>query len=176
MSVTSGRDLAETLEAMPFQEFYEHEWRDVVGLGFVLTGSRWVAEDLAQDAFADAYRRWDRVSRMDIPGAWVRRVVANRSVSWFRRRAAERRALAKMGNPGPSAEIELDLESAELWAAVRTLPRRQQQAMALVYYAGMSIPETCRVMGCGQETARTHLKRGRRTLALRLGLKEDSDA
>ncbi len=35
-----------------FTEFYRREWRDVVGLGVVLTGNRWVAEDLAQEGDA----------------------------------------------------------------------------------------------------------------------------
>ena len=52
-----------------FTEFYRREWRDVVGLGFVLTGNRWIAEDLAQEGFAAACRDWDRVSDLDKPGA-----------------------------------------------------------------------------------------------------------
>jgi RNA polymerase sigma-70 factor (sigma-E family) len=159
-----------------FVEFYRHEWRDVVGLGFVLTGDRCVAEDLAQEGFAAAYRRWDCVGAMDKPGAWVRRVVANQSVSWFRRRGAERRALARVGNPRESSDIELDSQVAELWAAVRKLPRRQRQAIALVYFSGMSEKDASHVMGCGQETVRTHLKRGRQALATKLGIQEDSDA
>ncbi len=63
-----------------FTEFYRCQWRDVVGLGFVLTGDRWVAEELAQEGFAAACRKWDSVGAMDQPGAWVRRVVVNRSV------------------------------------------------------------------------------------------------
>ena len=159
-----------------FVEFYRHEWRDVVGLGFVLTGNRCVAEDLAQEGFAAAYRRWDDVAAMDKPGAWVRRVVVNQSVSWFRRRGAEGRALARVGNPRETSDIELDAQVAELWAAVRKLPRRQQQAIALVYFSGMSANDASHVMECGQETVATHLKRGRKALGVKLGIQEDSDA
>lgn len=116
--------------AASFVEFYRREWRDVVGLGFVLTGNRCVAEDSAQEGFAAAYRRWDQVAAMDKPGAWVRRVVVNQSMSWFRRRGAERRALARVGNPRESS-LDLDAQVTELWAAVRKLPRRQRQAIAL---------------------------------------------
>ncbi len=52
-----------------FEEFYRREWRDVVGLGFVLTGDRWVAEELAQEGFIAACRRWNQVADMDKPGA-----------------------------------------------------------------------------------------------------------
>lgn len=159
-----------------FIAFYRREWRDVVGLGFVLTGDLGVAEDLAQEAFIAAARQWDRVADMDKPGAWVRRVVVNRSVSWFRRRGAERRALSRMNNPGATPSLDLDGQIAEVWAAVRLLPKRQAQVVALVHFDGMSIGEAGDVMRCGRETARTHLKRGRKALAARLGVKEGSDA
>lgn len=165
-------------EGLPgsFSEFYHREWRDVVGLGFVLTGDLGVAEDLAQDAFVAASGQWDRVAGMDKPGAWVRRVVANRSVSWFRRRDAERRALSRLGNPGSGPDLELDARIDEVWAAVRKLPKRQAQSIALVHFDGMTVAEAGDVIGCGYETARTHLKRGRKKLTARLGVEEDSDA
>ena len=170
------RAVLEGPAAASFVKFYRLEWHDVVGLGFVLTGNRCVAEDLAQEGFAAAYRRWDHVAAMDKPGAWVRRVVVNQSVSWFRRRRAERRALARVDRPGVSSDLELDAQVAGLWAAVRELPRRQRQAVALVYFSGMSAKDASQVMGCGQETVRTHLRRGRRALATRLGVEEDFDA
>jgi DNA-directed RNA polymerase specialized sigma24 family protein len=78
-----------------FEDFYVREYPAVVGLAYALSGSRWGAEDLAQEAFLAAHRQWDRIGSYDQPGAWVRRVVANLSVSSFRRRAAEAKALAR---------------------------------------------------------------------------------
>jgi RNA polymerase sigma-70 factor (ECF subfamily) len=167
---------SEQLTQGSFADFYRREWRDVVGLGFVLTGDRFVAEELAQEGFVAACRRWDQVGDMDKPGAWVRRVVVNQSVSWFRRRGVERRAMERMGNPGGPADLSVDDRSAEVWAAVRLLPRRQGQTIALVYFDGMSIDEASGVIGCSRETARTHLKRGRKALAARLGVEEDAHA
>lgn len=151
-----------------FAEFYRREWHDVAGLAFVLTGNRWVAEELAQEGFAAACARWDRVGGMDKPGAWVRRVVVNKSVSRLRRRGVERRALARMESSGGSQGHGVDDRSAEVWAAVRLLPKRQGQVIALVYFDGMTISEAGQVIGCSRETARTHLKRGKRALAARL--------
>lgn len=159
-----------------FSEFYVRQWQPVVGLGYVLTGNRWVAEELAQEAFLAASGQWDRVSAMENPGGWVRRVVANRAVSWFRRRGAERRALARVGNLGVDRDLGVHAEIAEVWAAVRKLPRRQAQVIALVYFDGMRLGEASELMGCSRETARTHLKRGRRTLAARLGAEVVRDA
>jgi hypothetical protein len=51
------------------------------GLGLGLSGSRRAAEELVQEAFLAAYRRWNQVSAYDDPAAWLRRVVVNKSVA-----------------------------------------------------------------------------------------------
>ena len=79
-----------------FETFYQREFRSVVGLAYALSGSRWAAEDLAQEAFIAAHRKWDRIGEYESPGAWVRRVVANMAVSLYRKRASEARALARV--------------------------------------------------------------------------------
>jgi len=67
-------------------------------LAYALSGSRLGADDLAQEAFLAAYRDWQSIGRYNNPGAWVRRVVDNRSVSMFRRRSAELRPLIRLRN------------------------------------------------------------------------------
>jgi RNA polymerase sigma-70 factor (ECF subfamily) len=150
-----------------FDAFYRVEYRGVVALAAVLSGSRWAAEDLAQDAFAAAFRSWDVVGGYEFPNLWVRRVVANKSVSLLRRSMAEARARARLDGRPPLEE--LPDESEEVWDAVRRLPRRQTQAIALVYLDGLSTDEAGVVLGCSGGSVKTHLKRGRETLAKRLG-------
>ena len=154
-----------------FESFYAAERRSVVGLAYVLSGSRSGAEDLAQEAFVAAARHWDRVSGYDDPGAWVRRVVANAAVSWLRRRAAEARAILRLGRSDltippidPTAEL--------VWREVRRLPRRQAQAIALSYLDGQEVSEIARILGCSESTVHTHLRRGKETLARRLADRE----
>lgn len=151
-----------------FEGFFRREYRPVLGLAIVLTGSSSIAEDLAQDAFLAALRQWDRVAGMENPEAWVRRVVANRSVSRFRRVAAETRAVLRVGRSYDD-EQELDVEAClDVWVEVRRLPRRQAQVIALTYANGLSRKEVADVLGCSLETVKTHLYRGRRALSRRL--------
>ena len=147
-----------------FEEVYRREHRGLVGLGYVLTGSRAAAEDLAADAFVAAYRSWGHIGTYDDPGAWLRRVVSNRSVSRVRRLAVETRGLARLGNR-PRPPVELPQGDEALWAAVRGLPRRQAQLIALRYVADLSEADAAVTLDIGLETARTHLKRARRRLA-----------
>ena len=150
-----------------FDSFYERELRSVVGLAYVLSGSRSGAEDLAQEAFLAAYRRSDRIVSFDDPAAWVRRVVANAAVSGFRRRKAEVKALLKIGRPS-FEQSKLSHDTELIWDEVRRLPARQAQTVALRYLDPRPIAEIARILECSENTVKTHLKRAKQTLALRL--------
>jgi RNA polymerase sigma-70 factor (ECF subfamily) len=164
------------VRAVPsFDVFFEDNYRDVVGLAATLCGRRHVAEELAQEAFVRAYRRWDRIVGFDKPDAWVRRVVVNLAVSSLRRTAAEARALARLSHRRTDV-VELVTTDNEFWRAVRALPRRQAQCLALHYYEDRSIEEIADVLAIDVATVRVHLHHGRRTLAGRLGITEEDDA
>ncbi len=152
-----------------FDAFFGREFRAVAALAYTLSGSRLAAEDLAQDAFVAAYRQWTRIAGYDDPGAWVRRVVANRAMSLLRRRSAEARALLRIGRDR-HAIPEMSPPAEELWRAVRELPKRQAQAVALHYLEDMSLADIGAVLEISPGTAKAHLHRARRTLAARLGL------
>ena len=151
-----------------FDEFFAAEYRRVVGLAVALCGRRATAEELAQDAFVKAYQRWAVVSTYDDPGAWVRRVVANLATSSLRRRFREARALGRLATRRP-APVELVLEDGAFWAAVRRLPRRQAQCIALHYLEDRSTAEVAAVLGISEATVRVHLHRARIELATTLG-------
>jgi len=156
----------------PFEVFYRREYEEAVRLALVLSGSRWGAEDLAQEAFIEAHRRWDEIGRYESPGGWVRRVIANRSVSLYRRRIAEGRALVKLLAGSRHALPHLETESVEVWDKVRKLPHRQAQVIALTYLEDLSLEEVSEVLGIAVPTVGTHLQRGRRALARSLGVSE----
>jgi RNA polymerase sigma-70 factor (ECF subfamily) len=153
-----------------FETFYERELRSVVGLAYALSGSRTAAEDLAQDAFLAAHKKWDQVSRYEKPEAWVRRVVANMSVSMFRRKVREAKALARIGRVDTAVLPQLPAESEHFWQEVRALPNRQAQAIALHYLEDLSVADIAEILECSPNTVKVHLHKGRAKLAARLGL------
>lgn len=161
-------------EHSDFDAFFRAHYRSVAGLAYVLCGDLGQAEDLAQDAFAQAHRSWTSVRGYDDPGAWVRRVVANRATSLLRRRSAEFRALARYGSRRALTAADSDVDGARLWRAVRALPRRQAQVVALTFLEDLDITEVARVLKCGEATVKTHLHRAKATLGERLGL-DDSE-
>jgi RNA polymerase sigma factor (sigma-70 family) len=155
-----------------FEDVYLREFTGVFALAYAMSGSRWAAEDIAQDAFVVAHRQWGRVGGYDDPGAWVRRVAANLAVSGVRRRLAEARALVRLAarTQQEPSYAALPGEDGDFWRAVRRLPRRQAQVVALVALGDLSTAEVAATLGCSQRMVQTRLQKARATLAERLGL------
>lgn len=150
-----------------FDGFYRSHYPSVTRLAYSLCGSMAVAEELAQEAFVTAHRRWPRVAAFDRPDLWVRRVVINRSISHRRSLASERGAIERL-REFPATATEVELADEELWEAMRSLSGRQAEVLALVYVEDQPIAEVAAILGLGEETVRTHLKRGRAALSARL--------
>ncbi len=114
------------------------------------------AEDLAQEAFAQAWRRWASVSTMDRPVTWVYVVAMNRARREFRRQ--ERRDHVT----GYAAPATTDTEgnvvtSVALHTAIEHLPPRQRAAVVLRYLADLTVPEVARAMDCAEGTVKSTL-------------------
>jgi RNA polymerase sigma-70 factor (ECF subfamily) len=152
-----------------FDSFYRREFPKAVALAYALTGSTLAAEDIAQESLMAAHRHWERISGYDKPGAWLRRVVVNRATSLYRSRVAEWRAARRLAQRAAATVPELEPATAEVWEAVRRLPKRQGQAIALHYVDELSLDEIATVLGCSAGTVKAHLYRGRRRLSQRLG-------
>ena len=152
----------------PFRDFYKREYRGLVALAYSLINDRTMADDIAQEALVAAFRRWDHVAALESPLGWVRRVVANKSVSLIRRRLAELRALTRIGS---LAERRADApeSDADFWVLVRSLPRRQAQVIALHYVSDMSVTEIAVVLGCKEGSVKASLFKARQHLMKSLG-------
>lgn len=155
-----------------FEEFFAQQAPSILALLRALTGDAGRAEDLAQEAFVAAYRNWDRISRYDKPGAWLRKTALNSARSAFRRRVHERNALARFAaRPEPHQTEAADMAASDesFWLLVRRLPRQQAAAVALHYLDDAPVADIAAALDCAPATARVHLHRGRATLAAVLG-------
>ena len=150
-----------------FNDFFTDQYPKLVVLLTALTGSRAVAEELAQDALFRAHQRWSKVSSYDIPAAWLRRVAINLAHNHRARRRSERRALERLAGERPVHEVALDRDDGpdHFWSLVRLLPKRQAAAVALHYLEDRPVSEVADILGCAEGTAKAHLHKGRANLA-----------
>lgn len=162
---------APVIRGEPFEVFYRRHRNRLVGLAYVISGSRLGSDDLVHDVMEAACRDWDRIRERDDPEAWVRRMVAHRAVSAYRRRLSEAKAVARLALRRDSIVWpEPDVDGDRIWSEVRRLPRRQAQVVALTYVEQLTMAEVGEVLGCSKESVNTHLRRARETLSRRLGL------
>jgi RNA polymerase sigma-70 factor (sigma-E family) len=147
--VANASVVAEPNEAV-FDAFYRSQWLPMVRFACLTTGSTPLAEEIVQDAFADVYRRWDRI---EVPIGYLRRAVTHRCTSWVRRQRLERRA------PTVTSASELDSRLIELLDAMKILTPRQRAAIVLRYVDDLPEADIALVLSCRPGTVKSLLAR-----------------
>ncbi|GLW64040.1 hypothetical protein Arub01_22840 [Actinomadura rubrobrunea] len=144
-----------------FRLFFERHHRDLARLAHLMLGDPDAADDLAADALAAAWHRWDRVRGSDHPLAYVRRIVLNMCHSRIRALVRERDRLAAIGATvqehadGPDVSAVLDVR-----AALQRLPERKRACVVLRFAFDLSEKETARVLGITVGTVKSQTSKG----------------
>jgi RNA polymerase sigma-70 factor (ECF subfamily) len=145
-----------------FAQFYEEARDDCLRVVYASVGDRQLAEDLVAEAFARAWASWRSVGVHPAPRAWIVRTALNTHVSWWRRR---RREIAWDGADTAAAhDPEAPLDE-QVLRALRSLPVRQREVVALRIFLDLDTETTARALGISPGTVTAHLARA--TAALR---------
>ncbi len=142
---------------MDFDEFFRATWPRLFRTAYAVTGDVASAEDALQSAYAKSYASWRRVSRVEHPEAYVRRIVVNEILGTRRRGWWQReRPHDSLEPPGRVASPELGVvEHVAVWTAVRGLPPRQRAVIVLRYYEDLSEEQIADVLGCSRGTVKS---------------------
>jgi RNA polymerase sigma-70 factor (sigma-E family) len=167
---------AATDSALDFETWVGDRGDALLRFAYVLTGDAALAEDAVQDALTSACAKWSRVRAADDPDAYVRRMIVNAHVSWWRR-------FRRRESPVPDPETRTTTadgateraEADAIWNLCAGLPRAQRAAVVLRYYEGLSYAEIGAVLGCAEATARSRVHRALATLRQTLTGGGDSD-
>lgn len=127
----------------------------LVRFALATTGSLAEAEELAQDAFTQLYRRWDDVRE---PEPWVWRATASLATSWVRRRVRERAA------PVDGGSDPLPASTTEFLSLLADLTPQQRRAVFLRFHEDFSEARIAEVLGCRPGTVKSSLSRALATL------------
>jgi RNA polymerase sigma factor (sigma-70 family) len=157
------------LDEVAIRQFLERDYaRLVAGLSLV-TGSQPVAEDAVQEALA---RAWERSLRGEVISSlrgWVAVVALNVVRSRFRRLRVERSALRFTEGARPALSLDASEDRLDLERALRSIPRRQRDAIVLRYAVDLPIRDVATALGLTEEGVKALLYRARRSLADALG-------
>lgn len=145
---------------------FRDEYTRLVGLARVLLDRTGDAEECVQEAFAQAYAAWPRVRRQQHPLPYLRQSVVNLARGGLRRRQIARRAVLEPAATVDDADVRvlLDERQRAVVAAVRALPPRQRECIALRYFQDCSTAATAATLGISEGSVKTHLHRGLATL------------
>jgi RNA polymerase sigma-70 factor (sigma-E family) len=160
--------------ASPDEEFtlvYRRLFDRSMRLAYRMTRDAGGAEDVAAEALARAYSRWNVVRRMDQPDAWVMRVTVNLVIDAARRRKLLSVAMPSLAAPPEESaafEEQIAIRRA-LVAALATLPKRQREAIALRYLAELDEEDISKSLNISPSSVRTHVQRGLASLREHLG-------
>jgi RNA polymerase sigma-70 factor (ECF subfamily) len=159
-SVEIALTVAPTVDIAGFEAFYRRERPGLLTLARALCRSSQpaVIEDIVQDAFVRAYERWPQIAQYDRPDLWVRRVTINVAMSRHRRLRTQVTGLARLAARTNSVPALSD-DTTSILAAIRRLPTRQAQVIALKYIDDLSTEEIADVLEMAPGTVRTHLRR-----------------
>ena len=152
------------------EQLYAAHWRALVRLSVLLVRDQGVAEEVVQDAFVAVHGRWSRRRDPDRALAYLRQAGVNRSRSALRHRGVgERHAATLRAVDAPDPAPDTVRREAVL-DAMRALPQRQREVLALRYYLDLSEAEIADALGISRGAVKSHASRG--AAALRTLLEE----
>ena len=161
-SLTEPRRAAPETVRQHVTALYQAHALGLVRLAVVMVGDQPTAEDVVQDAFLALYRRWPTLKDPDRALAYARASVLNgcRMVH----RANSRHDGVTLAIPGDAESAEetalLGEANREVLTALRRLPARQREAVALRYYLDMTEDQAAQAMRVSRGTVKSATSRG----------------
>jgi RNA polymerase sigma factor (sigma-70 family) len=152
-----GADQAALMEEMA--PLYQEHYRSLVRLAALLVSDLAAAEEIVQEAFADAHGRWSTLPGQDAALRYLRQSLVRRArtMTQFQSISAPRDG----GLPASGRE-------AIVLTALRALPARQREVLVLRYFADLPESEVALVTGTRIAVVRSYAARG--MSSLRTGL------
>jgi RNA polymerase sigma-70 factor (sigma-E family) len=147
----------------PFTAAFPELHRRAYGIAYRLLGQPVAAEDIAQETLARAYVAWNKVG--DDATGWCVRVAFNLAMDQLRTAERDRRRQRQLiALDSPSGTDLYAADRVDLYAALRGLPRRQRQIVALRWIGDLSEQQTATALGISVGNVKSQASRGLETL------------
>jgi RNA polymerase sigma-70 factor (sigma-E family) len=178
----SGPDAGDRADARAWdaddavEQLYAAHYRQLVRLSVLLVRDPETAEEVVQDAFVAMHGRWRSLREPDKALAYLRQAVVNRSRSVLRRRVVAARHVPEPVAPRPGADEDTVVAErrTHVLEALRALPQRQREVVALRYYLDLSEAQIADALGISNGAVKSHASRAAAALRTSLGPLLDS--
>ena len=144
------------------EELYAAHYRRLVRLSVLLVRDLETAEEVVQDAFVAMHGVWRTLREPDKGLAYLRQTVVNRSRSVLRRRGVAARYVppVERDHPGADESALVSERRTSVLDAMRSLPDRQREVLALRYYLDLSEADIASTLGISRGAVKSHASRG----------------
>ena len=144
------------------EELYAAHYRRLVRLSVLLVRDVETAEEVVQDSFVAMHGKWRGLKDPDKGLAYLRQTVVNRSRSVLRHRGVQARYTPPLqpDHPGADEDAVATERRTQVLDAMRELPDRQREVLALRYYLDLSEAQIAETLGISRGAVKSHASRG----------------
>jgi RNA polymerase sigma-70 factor (ECF subfamily) len=159
-------------EETAFDTLMSKYQRSLCHLAYRLVGNAADAEDLAQQAFVQAYQHMGSFQRQSSFKTWLYRIAINLCKN-HRRRLRPSEPLSEEqplsdGRPGVLSQLIADQRVERLRRALSSLPPRQREVLVLRVYDELPYEQIAAIVGCSENSAKVNFHHAVRSLRRQL--------
>lgn len=146
-------------------EIYRLYYKSMYNSSLRIVGLTEVAEDIMQESFLTAFRKLKTYSGEVSFGAWLKKIVINRSLDYLRKRKAVFEELHNELEIVNEEEPELDhITVDEVKTAISALPDGYRTVLSLILIEGYDHEEVSEILGIRNVSSRTQFSRAKQRL------------
>jgi RNA polymerase sigma-70 factor (ECF subfamily) len=153
-------------------EIYKLYYKPMYNVCLHMLGSQADAEDAMQEAFLSAFTRIDSYQGVVSFGAWLKKIVINRSLDYLKKRKVKFKELnEKIPDDAPVALDISEIQMEKLKNAIQQLPDGYRVVLTLYLLEGYDHEEISQILGITNVSSRSQFMRAK--LKLRDLLKKE---
>ncbi len=156
-------------DVQSFETLYRRYAKSMFNTSLRIVNNTPDAEDVLQESFASAFQYLDRFDYSSTFGAWLKRIVINKSINVLRSRKLafaeiNEVAVIDMKDTETPDEESIELKVEEVKKAVCLLPNGYRTVLSLFLFEGYDYEEIGEILKISGSTVRTQYHRARMKL------------
>jgi RNA polymerase sigma-70 factor (ECF subfamily) len=156
-------------DSRAFAELYRKYSKAMYNTSLRIVNNTGDAEDVVQEAFTDAFRSLEDFHYKSTFGAWLKRIVINKSINYLRKRKMdmidiEKTNIGHLPEEDTTDEQEIQMKVEDIKKAVGLLPNGYRTVLTLYLFEGYDQEEIAEILQVSHATVRTQYMRAKQKL------------
>ena len=152
-----------------FAELYRKYSKAMYNTSLRIVNNTGDAEDVVQEAFTDAFRSLEDFHYKSTFGAWLKRIVINKSINYLRKRKMDmididKTNIGHLPEEDTTDEQEIQMKVEDIKRAVGLLPNGYRTVLTLYLFEGYDQEEIAEILQVSHATVRTQYMRAKQKL------------